>query len=186
MSNFDPWILTHSGIEFHLNDPKPGLVQLGDIAHNLARIRRFNGATSANCSVALHSVIISHLVPQRYKVGAFLHDAAEAYIGDIIGPVKWMLGEPIKRIENKILEVIFDRFNVSPVYMSSSTIKHADLSCLRYERDNFMPSCDRGWEILVGTEYPKVPTRIARYYAMSCPDTHEDLFLDRAVELELL
>lgn len=62
--------------------------EIKEIARSLARIRRFTGHSPL--SVAQHSVLVSRLVPQRgiYPLAGLLHDAQEAYVGDVSTPVK--------------------------------------------------------------------------------------------------
>lgn len=60
-----------------------------DIARQLARIPRFGGCTDDGIySVAQHSVAVMRLVPPAARGHALLHDAHEAYVGDMITPLK--------------------------------------------------------------------------------------------------
>lgn len=181
-----PWLLTHSGVEFDLTEPTPDMVNIHDIAFHLARIRRFNGATKANCSVALHSVLVSMMVPEIYAKDALLHDAHEAYIGDISTPIKIMLEASFVHLNFKIKEVVRRRFELQKDPPSSMYVKKADLQSLKYERDNFMPKTDRPWEILEGLEDgPKCHPLYLNFYQIDDPTLHERLFIDRSVELGL-
>jgi hypothetical protein len=70
------------------------------IAHALANLCRWTGHTRRFYSVAEHSLRVANLVPAKYKLQALLHDAAEAYIGDIATPLGRLLGpnwDDIKR-----------------------------------------------------------------------------------------
>lgn len=88
------WIETISGRKFDLLNPTPAMVHLPDIAHALARNVRFTGHTTQGLSVAEHSLWVWFVValehPEDYllQAHALLHDAAEAYTGDISGPLK--------------------------------------------------------------------------------------------------
>lgn len=82
------WILTFSGERFYPFSPAPEEVKTKDIAHALANICRFNGHTRGFYSVAAHSVHVSRLVPPEFALEALLHDAAEAYVGDMVRPLK--------------------------------------------------------------------------------------------------
>lgn len=106
------YVLTKSGVKFDLLNPSPTMVELDDIAHALSRQIRFNGHVSANANVALHSVIVAYEVDQAFRLPALLHDAAEAYIGDIVRPFKDLMGHHIIEIENAMEIAIGERFGV--------------------------------------------------------------------------
>jgi uncharacterized protein len=96
-----PWKQTRTNIAFDLIAPKPDMVDFRcDVAESLARIPRFNGhCESGAYSVAQHCVtgaLYLHKQAQNEGIdkescdllaGYFLlHDAHEAYCGDIITP----------------------------------------------------------------------------------------------------
>jgi len=82
------WIQTANGRKFDLLSPKPEDVDVYDIAHALSNICRFQGHCKWFYSVAQHSVHVAELVSTPYKLDALLHDAGEAYYGDITRPQK--------------------------------------------------------------------------------------------------
>ena len=97
------WTLTASGAEYHLSgwaaqhpDCRP--VDVADIAHHLAIINRFAGATVRPYSVAEHSLFCSEIA-QRHgctlglQMAALMHDAHEAYVGDVSSPVKQAINQ---------------------------------------------------------------------------------------------
>lgn len=85
------WILTSTGKRFDLLEPDADMIDPWDICHSLAHLCRFNGHTREFYSVAQHSCIVAELVPEEHKLAALLHDATEAYLGDITRPLKqWM------------------------------------------------------------------------------------------------
>jgi uncharacterized protein len=68
-------------------------VDLDDIAHSLSRICRYNGHTFGHLSVARHSLWVSKRAEfvtgsPSVALAGLLHDAAEAYIGDMVRPLK--------------------------------------------------------------------------------------------------
>lgn len=69
-------------------DPDPASIAIDDIAHSLSQLCRYNGHTRRFYSVAEHSVLISEAVPPCDALWGLLHDASEAYLGDLIRPVK--------------------------------------------------------------------------------------------------
>jgi hypothetical protein len=78
------------------------------IVHALATKARYNGHTPWPYSVALHSVLVSLLMPDNstpaLEFEALLHDAAEAFVGDVIHPIKMKIAELYKPIENAVDE----------------------------------------------------------------------------------
>jgi hypothetical protein len=52
----------------------------------LAKLPRFNGRTHWPWSVAAHSMLVSQLCPPDLQAWGLLHDAHEAFIGDITTP----------------------------------------------------------------------------------------------------
>ncbi|HQP24038.1 MAG TPA: hypothetical protein PLP16_02645, partial [Smithellaceae bacterium] len=81
-------IHTFSGIAFDLLDPKPEMILVEDIVHSLSLINRFNGAAKFPYSVAQHSLYVAGLLPPELKLQGLLHDAPEAYVGDMVSPLK--------------------------------------------------------------------------------------------------
>src|SRR5690606_39250974 len=91
------WQRMLSGRRLNLLDPTPMDVEIGDIAHGLAFVARWNGQTHGDWaySVAEHSLLVEEIFardnPQAapgWRLAALLHDAPEYVIGDMISPVK--------------------------------------------------------------------------------------------------
>lgn len=87
----------HKGL-FDLFRPS-GPVNLEQVANALGNINRFGGNTIRPYSVAEHSIRVAALVPRSMQLQALLHDAAEAFMGDIIAPVKRQINE-LNQIEH--------------------------------------------------------------------------------------
>lgn len=79
---------THSGLLFDLVNPDHTDVNVEDIVFGLSRQFRFNGHTKFPYSVAQHSMFVAELMPPELAAYGLLHDAHEAYMGDITSPVK--------------------------------------------------------------------------------------------------
>lgn len=112
------WMQVYSGGQFWPLDPRPEDIHIQDIAHALSMICRYNGHTSRFYSVAEHSVLVgraavSHTNQDRFGLRGLLHDAAEAYLCDVVRPVKRSI-VGYAEAEAALETVIFDRFCVTP------------------------------------------------------------------------
>jgi len=105
-------IHTFSGIAFDLLDPKPGMILVDDIVHSLSLINRFNGAAKFPYSVAQHSLYVAGLLPPELKLHGLLHDAPEAYVGDMVSPLKKIMTE-YKEVEAGIARVVAEVLEMS-------------------------------------------------------------------------
>lgn len=143
----DPWMITRSGRWVRLDKPEVESIDVDDIAIALSRIHRFTGHT--DYSVAAHSLYVADLVHERHHdpalyLGALLHDAHEAYIGDIATPVKVLIGRERVRDAALVLDLaIGTKFGIGPMKMRDSRVKQADLDALHAEAYWLLP--DHGW-----------------------------------------
>ena len=122
-----PYLQTVSGRWVNPFDPDPAQLDAGDIARALANQCRFGGHCRVFYSVAQHSVIVSRLVEERGGdvedvFAALMHDAAEAYLGDMPHPLKHRsaLGAAFKQAEEHLERAIRDRFGIRPGVAGSS------------------------------------------------------------------
>lgn len=143
------WILTHTGKHFDLMQPSAENVSPLDIAHALAHLCRFNGHTHRFYSVAQHSCMVADLVPAEHRLAALLHDATEAYIGDITRPFKALLPDA-RQIEQYIWHAICARFRLDPEL--PACVQDADMIALATEKRDLMPSDGTLWPCLSGTQ----------------------------------
>ena len=139
---------TFSGQAMDLLRPDSELIHLDDIAHSLGNNCRFNGHTSSYYSVAEHSVLVACLVEKmtssRHLVLAgFLHDAHEAYLGDIPTPIKQNL-PGWKELSGLMDEAIGKRFTVDPELFQSPEVELADRMALSMEAGLLMKRRTRG------------------------------------------
>ena len=100
---------TISGRKLDLRDIQPKDIDIFDIAHSLSRQCRFSGHCVEFYSVAQHSLRVAALLPTELKMVGLLHDAAEAYLGDITRPVKELF-PGIEVIEKAIWRSIAKRW----------------------------------------------------------------------------
>ena len=150
-----PYLQTVSGRWVNPFDPDPDQLDAGDIARALANQCRFGGHSRVFYSVAQHSVIVSRLVEERGgdvedAFAALMHDATEAYLGDMPHPLKHRspLGAAFKAAENDLEQAIRDRFRIKP---DVPEIKRVDRSLLAAERRAF--SAEKWhWPELEGVE----------------------------------
>lgn len=134
------WFTTYTGKKFYPFNPRIEDICIEDIAHSLSLICRFQGHLPEHYSVAQHSVLVSYLVPIELRLEGLLHDAAEAYIGDIIRPIKRHPSMSfVEDIEFNIEEKIIEKFKLSSRYSTDwFEIKKADsIALLTEKRDLF-------------------------------------------------
>lgn len=79
---------TYTGRKVYVLNPNPETLVIEDISHALAMLCRYTGHTKKFYSVAEHSVLLSHVVSKKNAKWALMHDASEAYFGDLARPVK--------------------------------------------------------------------------------------------------
>jgi 5'-deoxynucleotidase YfbR-like HD superfamily hydrolase len=104
------YIRTHMGHKFDFNDLESNVIDIKDIAWALSMTCRYGGHCSKFYSVAEHSVHVSNAVP-TYKFEALMHDAAEAYIGDVVTALKRKL-VAFTDLEYKVESLIAARFGL--------------------------------------------------------------------------
>lgn len=131
------YMRTVSGRKIYILDPKPEDFEIYDIAHHLSLTMRYNGGTIFPFSVARHSIIMSWMVPEEYKLEALLHDAHEMSIGDNITPLKKSCAE-LKAIECRHEAAMRAAFNLPPIM--SDVVKEADLRMHKTETNQLRPN----------------------------------------------
>ncbi|KKN52298.1 hypothetical protein LCGC14_0613930 [marine sediment metagenome] len=133
------WIQTYTGRKFHfeLEHRYPEQeISLTDIVHSLSQQTRFVGHTETFYSVAEHSMLVSDMVSDKNKLTALMHDAHEAYTGDVNKPFKTLLPQ-LKIYENQIMSDISAIFGL--VYPFPDEVKLADKVICQLEREQLFP-----------------------------------------------
>ncbi len=141
------WQRMLSGRRLDLLNPSALDIELGDIAHGLARVARWNGQTIGDYpfSVAQHSILVVEIFKATSKKAspadllyALFHDGAEYVMGDLISPFKAAIGGDYTNIEDSILQAIHLRFSL-PAKCPLATkrnIKKADRQAAYFEAVN--------------------------------------------------
>lgn len=154
------WIQTFTGRRFWPLDPRPEEVEVEDIARALSRLCRFTGHTREFYSVAQHSCLVADFLDRKWRDKALafeglIHDAAEAYLGDISRPLKGFLyldlpfvmrDQQIGEAEDLLLAVIRRALGATaPELSRRALVKQADEVLLATEARDLMSPLDPDW-----------------------------------------
>ena len=139
-------IKTFTGRSFDLRNPAPSMVHSVDIAHALALTNRFGGQSPYPYSVAQHSVwcynvAIKMKLDDSVQLACLLHDAAEAYVGDMVKPLKIMLNG-FDEIECRVDEAIRRWAGGRKSAWEAEIVATIDRAALLAERDFLWPNND--------------------------------------------
>jgi len=179
------WIETYTGKKFYILEPKINDICIEDIAHSLSQLCRYNGHSQNFYSVAEHCVLmydfadsIGHKGLKLLKI--LLHDAHEAYIGDITRPLQKCIKflDPdffikLNKIKDKLDFVIFEKFGINDWTLPSTAkyVKILDNSVLYDEKTALFPETKNSW-LSDGTKLDVAIKNLD-------PKTAESYFLDR-------
>ena len=155
MSDFvDTWFPSRSGLTLDIVTPTLDMIRWRDIAESLAKTCRFGGHCRGFYSVAQHSLFVAQLMPREWGAYGLLHDAHEAFTGDLISPLKALLGDPIREVEARFDRLIYEAAGMAlPSTDIRACIKTADRVALATERrDLVSPRHRTAWTILNGVE----------------------------------
>ncbi|MDM0011965.1 hypothetical protein QTH87_05870 [Variovorax sp. J22P168] len=152
-------MVTATGAEYHLvgahvltDAGRP--VRIDDIAHQLANINRFHGATTRPYSVAEHSLLCSEIAQRAMakpitQLAALLHDAHEIYTNDLSSPAKRAVNfrsiaaggtRAWDVFEDEHARTVRAHFGVSSVSRTMHTaLRTIDLVALATERRDLLP-----------------------------------------------
>lgn len=142
-------IETISGRPFDILDPKPEQVSLYDIAHSLAFLCRFNGHVPTFYSVAEHCLRVAEWLEERNEpaevvLTGLLHDASEAYVGDMTRPLKRTEQmAAYVAAEERVQEVISQA--LGGLYPYPDIVHEADIEVYRWEVENIRGRKKIGW-----------------------------------------
>lgn len=144
------WSETLKGRPFDLQRPQPDMFDIEEIATALSHTCRFAGQIPVFYSVAQHSVHVMQLVRPPLRRRALLHDAREAFVGDMVGPFLRLIGSHT-RIVDFYLQQIDEEcgrafgVNLLPIHPE---VHRADMQMLIAERRDLKPNlplANGGW-----------------------------------------
>lgn len=160
------WIQTFTGKQFSPLDPKIENLDIVDVAHALAFQCRFAGHVSRFYSVAEHSVRVSRRVEavvEALKWGSddrvvatkwgLVHDAAEAYMGDMVRPLKTEPSmAPFRVAEAHLMRYIAAWLDLPPD--EPDVVRAVDHSILGTEVRQLKAPVHPGWDALPDDDLP--------------------------------
>jgi hypothetical protein len=179
------WVQTFSGRKVDLEYPKPEDIAIEDIAHALSRICRYGGHCKDFYSVAEHSLLVEKVIQDEIcdckpvNMAGLLHDAAEAYLGDMISPLKKIVTRELY-LEGRWLDAISEKFALEVKLNPMNRRVHtADAFMMKVEVYSVLPSVHSDWGFPL--KRPEFPS----YYQPKClpPAEAEKAFLARFREL---
>jgi hypothetical protein len=186
------WSQTLRGRAFDLINPDARHVDFAEIADTLAFLRRYAGAAEKPVSVAQHTLIVFDAAQPEDRAHVLLHDAHEAYIGDIITPTAQALAaivedllQPRRTINGRALFLtalaslktridgaIYHAAGLAPPGEDQrARIRRADLIALRTERRDFLAKPPKPWE----PEIEALAPLSKKYRLRAAPDVADEL-----------
>lgn len=185
------WIQKATGGVFHLEDPQADEVCIEDIASSLSKLCRFTGHTKEFYSVAQHCVLVSRFCNKEDALWGLLHDASEAYTGDLSRPLRLLwkgvaITENVylrgfKEVESAIQCAVCQRFCLAPDMPAG--VKAADNMMLLLERRDLLPYVEWPTDNIKLWELDKVGKLPAAKLTTWTHEQSKDYFLARYVEI---
>lgn len=159
---------------------RPEHVCIQDIAWHLAMQRRYAGGSAVPIPVAWHCLNVMERLPAFLKSQGLFHDAAEAYINDVVRPLKYDPAfEGYLEIERGIEVVLFPTLGLPQTL--AKAVKEADNEVLAWEIANVRhnPSFDL-------PPWVRDERRLARAFeAAAWVELNDSIGFDRTKELWL-
>ncbi len=136
------WMQTYGGRQFWPLDPRPEEIHISDIAAALSKLCRYGGHCLRFYSVAEHCVHVAAAARPSLALTALLHDASEAYLSDVIRPIKSRLTNYME-IEAELERAIARRFGT--ICPMPAEVKHLDNGILWAEMQQNMATPPQPW-----------------------------------------
>lgn len=133
--------LSETWISF--TDPQECSFVITDIAAGLSKLCRFCGQIDTFFSVAEHSVNVYQLAVAKQcnwhtRMYALMHDASEAYIGDIPRPAKQLLPD-YRKLEARLMLSICKAFRIDRSQVDFEAVHAMDMEAYRNEAREYKP-----------------------------------------------
>lgn len=158
--------------KFNILHPTDDMIDIEDIAKGLAYKPHFSGFSPRFFSIAEHCLLVEQLMSSYHeqdycaRLEALLHDASEAYTGDMIKPIKNLLPNFVV-IEKNIQKAIYAKYNIKPMNYTLN-VKFFDNKAQDIEAGIFFDLYD--------TDRKKMMQHLINYYS---PDAAYRIFLTR-------
>lgn len=135
-------IITYTGKKVDIFSIQKTDICIEDIAHALACINRFGAMTAIPYSVAQHSVHVMKLLDSTpYALQGLLHDASEAYLGDVTLYLKrTLVFDKYRVLEEAVQRIIFKKYDCDLTL--AYEVEKADKLMMRYEANHLFPGID--------------------------------------------
>lgn len=167
------WMISYKGNKLFPLDLRPEDIDIEEIAHSLSNLCRFGGHCKFFYSVAQHSVLVSSLLPDDLKLVGLLHDATEAYCGDMVRPLKKSIPQ-FDLIETNIWTTIALKYNL-PMNLPERVCLE-DARALLAEKKSLLVNHKHEWEF-PQCAYPDLEPANIEIFPWS-PFMAEGAFLD--------
>lgn len=130
-------------------------ITLEDIAHALSLMCRGNGQVVHFYSVGQHCINCAKEAEARgwnarLQLGSLLHDAAEAYMSDLITPIKVHMPQYYE-IEDRFLKAVYDKFGLADLSKEEwNQIMEVDRALLTYDLVELLkePVPEEGYQVV--------------------------------------
>ncbi|OSZ79307.1 hypothetical protein CAP35_13930 [Chitinophagaceae bacterium IBVUCB1] len=136
---------TASGKLINIWNPQPDTITISDIANALSKICRFGGHINEFYSVAQHSILVAAMCENDIKMEGLMHDASEAFVGDVIKPLKNIIGKSYDEVEDRFMQVIVEKFELNMASMHR--VKEYDKAALEIEHRHLQLNDNKPWHM---------------------------------------
>jgi uncharacterized protein len=150
------FIPTAGGDELDVRYPSSSHITPLTIAWHLSQINRFTGAAIRPYSVAEHSLLVAEIAERELHLDvhgllyAHMHDAHEAFTGDLASPNKPVIGQPWHEFEGRWERVVASTFGLYTARgVHATAVRKADLMALASERVALLHPTPTPWPVLV-------------------------------------